>query len=142
MKTEALEAIFGVFMKMLEMGGNVSEEAMGAVLQEMYETAVKDYRPIIKATPAVAKKITADLAPILGALGTIYTGVRRYPAFKEFLQERNQQRATERMDMLNEYTKAGFTRAEAMLLVLQDVANSKAQISDLSTTVSSSSKKK
>ncbi len=141
MKMETLEAILGVFMKMLEAGG-VSEEAMGAVLQEMYETAVKDYRPIIKATPMVAEKITADLAPIIGAVGSIYTGVREHPDFKVFLQKRNQQRATERMEMLTEYTKAGFSRAEAMLLVLQDVANSKAQISDLSTTINSGSKKK
>lgn len=141
MKIEALEAIFGVFMKMLEMGG-ASEETMGAVLQEMYETAVKDYRPVIKAVPVLTQRITNDLVPVLVAFGNMYTGVREHPDFQKFAQKRNQQRAAERMELMTEYTKAGFSRAEAMLLVLQDVANAKASISDLSANFSSSSKKK
>lgn len=135
MKKEVIEALLNVFMKTMELGGSASEQTIGALLEGMYEGAISDYRPLIRALPGVVDKASNDLVPVILIFLNAANSIREDQDFQEALKRRDRVRAKLRMQAMNEYKEAGFSRAEAMAMLLQDIASAKSLISGISDSI-------
>lgn len=135
MKKEVLEALLNVFMKTMEVGGSGSEQTIGALLGEMYESAVSEYRPLIRALPGVVGKASDDLVPVVLIFLNAANSIRENQELQEALKRQDRVRAKLRMQAMKEHMEAGFTRAEAMAMILQDIASAKSSISGISDSI-------
>lgn len=127
MDLERLEKLFFGLEKILNSEG-VNGEAIEQILVEIYDNFVSKYRPVVNAVPVVVDKLVEDLMPLVAAFLRIAN--KDFPEVEEEVKKRRQGRAMNRYKSLKIYMEAGFSRPEAMRLLLQDAANVKAMVSD------------
>ena len=70
--------------------------------------------------------------PVINALYTVAAKIREDESFQGTMKWCGELKAKQRFVQLKLYQSAGFHRAEAMSLLLQDIANIKAEIQDFS----------
>ncbi len=132
------------FEVMLQMILGVAESepaAAGAMLANLYDNEVGEYRPLLKAAAPVLSAIGSDIGLVLATLVDGINSVGASPELQTSLETMRTQRAQVRKRILDSYEAAGFTRAEAMSLVMQDIANSKAAVAQIQQAASDGVKK-
>jgi hypothetical protein len=107
------------------------KEAVGLTKDEaiaLYNAFTSEYRDIIAGFPHIAEMIASDLRPILlGVFKTINAIEDQELALE--LETMRTSRAKKRMYNLLAYRTAGFTREEAMQLILYDAEKTSAIVS-------------
>lgn len=116
--------IFEKISGLLEVGG-ANPEAIEQIAVELYDGFVAKYRPVIQAVPSITEKFAEDLAPIITAVFKLINVLNKDQDLLDEMKKFQENRAGDRFETLATYRKAGFTRPEAMVLVLQDAANAK-----------------
>lgn len=127
--------------KLLELESGASEEVLSALVNELYEGVVKKYRPVIGVLPNVSDKIGKDISPILIAGLRIANTVTEDAGFRTEITRGKKLKAVNRFESLMAYHEAGFTREEAMSLILADIASQKANWQKVQSSAKSSSSK-
>lgn len=112
--------------KLLETKDGVSEEVLAALVNELYNGVVKKYRPVIGVLPNVSSKVGMDIIPVIVAGLKIVHTVVEDVGFQAEMERGKKLKALNRFKSLKSYEGAGFTREEAMSLILADIANHKA----------------
>ena len=126
MSSKELETILA---KLLELLDSKNPTAQGQVIEsiaEQYEALVSKYRPLVQLATEGGTKVAGDIAPVLTAAVSLANVLAEDPGLWDELKRFRQGAATRRIQSLRIYEAVGFTRAEAMSLVLADVTNSKA----------------
>ncbi len=132
------------FEVMLQMIAGVAEtdpEGAGTMLADLYDNEAGEYRPLLKAAAPILAAIGSDIGLVLATLVDGINGIGASPELQTSLETMRTQRAQVRKRILDSYEAAGFTRAEAMSLVMQDIANSKAAVAQLQQAASDGVKK-
>ena len=142
MNMERMEKILSKILETVESGNGAGEEVLGTLFVAFYEDMVKKYRPVLRALPDVADKVAADLVPVIQVFVRLLNALESDPSLQKELAVYKNHRAKNRFDDFKIYQKAGFTRHEAMQLVLQDIANFGAQRQGLSKVKELASSKK
>ncbi len=122
MNFEKFEDILGSLDSILSAENGTDKKSVAPLLGELYDTVVGKYRPAIQAAPMLAGKIAADAVPIIEAVLKGVNDVVENPEIEAELQRSREIRAAARRENYKAYTEAGFSRAEAMALVLVDAA--------------------
>ena len=138
MDLKKLEKLFSGFEKILN-SKEVNGEAIEQLLIEIYDNFVSKYRPVANAVPVVVDKLVEDLMPLVTAFLRIAN--KDFPEAKDEFKKFRKNRAMNRYQSLEIYMEAGFSRPEAMRLLLQDAANVKAMVSNFKVPSSSRAKK-
>ena len=141
MDVKKIESLFEVLNQLLEIEGNADEETVGPLIQKMYLEMVSKYRPVMQVLPDVAEIATQDLVPIVMTFLTVVNGIHEDDDIRTAVDRRNVLKADMRKMALDTYQSAGFSREEAMALLLQDVANAKAHLYNVGNNLTSSSSK-
>ncbi|QQG46181.1 MAG: hypothetical protein HYY55_04475 [Candidatus Niyogibacteria bacterium] len=140
MDLEKLEEVLDQILEAIGNGAN--EDVVRDLFDVLYEGVVSEYRPVLKVLPHVADKVAADLVPIIQVFVRIFNAVESDKTLQKELAAYKNDRAKKRFAALKIYQKAGFTRHEAMQLVLQDIANFKALRQEVSKIKGPTSSKK
>jgi hypothetical protein len=99
------------------------------IINLFYEEYVGQYRPFVELLEPTLEMVFKDIAPIIaGSLSGISNALQDNEKVQAVVSEWRKNRAQGRMRNLNAYVEAGFTRDEALALVLQDAANFNAQL--------------
>ena len=125
MSSKELETILA---KLLELLDSKNPTAQGQVIEsiaEQYEALVSKYRPLVQLATQGGTKVAGDIALVLTAAVSLANVLAEDPGLWDELKRFRQGAATRRFESLKIYETAGFTRAEAMALVLADIANAK-----------------
>ncbi|OGZ06134.1 MAG: hypothetical protein A2845_01825 [Candidatus Lloydbacteria bacterium RIFCSPHIGHO2_01_FULL_49_22] len=125
MNKTKVEAVLSGILDMLNTEGGASKEVLAAFVNELYEGVVGKYRPVIHAIPLVATKAAGDITPIAVAVLKLVNTVSADQTLQEEMAVGNKLKAERRFKTLNASQSAGFTRAEAMSLLLADIAGFK-----------------
>lgn len=125
--------------KLLEAENGASEEVLTALVNELYEGVVKKYRPIIRVLPNVSDKISKDVTPVIVAGLKLAHTVAEDAGLQAEVERGKKLKALNRFKSLTAYEGAGFTRNEAMALILADIANQKATWEKVQSSTKSSS---
>ena len=126
MDLSKVEEILSKLMEILDIESGVSDEVVVPMVNEIYDSVVAKYRPLVRAVPHVVEKVSNDLLPVINALYKITVTVREDSEFQKIMTQGCKIRSQQRFEALKTYQEAGFKRNEAMSLLLQDIANSKA----------------
>jgi hypothetical protein len=94
----------------------------------IYNTLIGEHRDVLAALPHLAVLVANDIRPILTAAFKMVNAIENDELSIE-LDIMRVQRAEKRMKNLTAYTYAGFTRAEAMQLILYDAEKTSAIVS-------------
>lgn len=129
---EQVEKMLEKLVGILEGAEGSSTEEMGVLLGGVYDGIVGPYRPIINSVPAVVDKLASDLTPVGLSIINLMNTLRADKNIAEAIEKGNSIKASQRMKLLKAYMKAGFKRNEAMSLLLNDIAYSKAAIQNVS----------
>jgi len=105
-------------------GDEMDAKVLAVAAPALYEQFVGKYRPLLAALPAVAEQVGKDAVPVVVSVMKVLNTVMADSAMGLELEARRQQRAKSRFADLSAYKAAGFTRAEAMALVLADITAS------------------
>lgn len=108
--------------RMLDKEG-ASEEALSALMSELYENIVGKYQPLIRALPTLTEKAAGDITPIAVAVVKFMNVVAADQALQEQIYLGFKLKAERRALCVTTYVSAGFSREEAMSLTLADIAN-------------------
>ena len=130
MNLEKIGDLLETIESILNTESGAGKKALAPLFDELYESVVGKYRPVIQAAPLLVGKVAGDAAPIVTAILKGVNDVVENSEFKAEIERARGIRATNRRDNYKAYTKAGFSRAEAMALVLVDAANAKAAFAD------------
>jgi hypothetical protein len=104
--------------------GEVKPAELKKMLTEVYESSVGTIRPYLKEILSlIPEKLPNDLKPFLLSLITCYKKIIEDSDIQKVVIEINNITAKRRSDILKEYKKAGFSRPEAMQLLLADISN-------------------
>jgi len=103
----------------------MDEETLAAMIEDLYESLVQKYRPIVHAAPQVLGKVAQDLVPLVVSLADIANIIREDTNFQETQAKSRKFKAEQRFKSLMAYKDAGFTKPEAMKVLLLDIANEK-----------------
>lgn len=109
-------------------GSNMPQDEVSSSLCRVYDVLVKGYRPLIRAVPAITDKAVRDLMPVFVGIMQAVDSASNDPDFLQALEKSRTTKARSRKADLDIYVEAGFTRDEAMSLLLLDVANTGAQV--------------
>lgn len=120
----------------------LEESSVKDLIVEFYETLVKKYRPCLKALPDVSEKVINDLKPLVYAIIKAPISFYEDEEYIRLTTKQAQLRATYRAELVKTYLDVGFSRSESMTLMLQDIANSTAQVKDVNDKLSNSQSKK
>lgn len=125
--------ILGVLEGILDGQGTAKEKEnqLADIIGNMYDSLVKKYRPVIRVIPLVSDKISKDLAPLFVSLLRFVNLIREDKKLQQEIQRSRNITANQRFEALKTYEKAGFSREEAMALVLQDAVNAFANLAKL-----------
>ncbi|MCX6744452.1 MAG: hypothetical protein NTX82_02930 [Candidatus Parcubacteria bacterium] len=119
----------------------ITSEQFQATVISLYEDNVSQFRPLVPVISTLLRNIGTDLRPATLAFLEIIVDLRKDTSFQELVATNTELKAASRIISLKIYMKAGFTRQEAMSLLLQDVANVDANIHDVMNRKSRSSSK-
>ena len=100
----------------------LSDKDAAQLLLKLYEENVDNFGPLIRAFPKVAKRASKDLAPFCAGLLALASGVMEDAGIRAASEKFNKARAENRMKFIDVYMTVGFTRQEAMAILLQDIA--------------------
>lgn len=132
-----LDRLLDRLLDMLE--GSEDPDEIAAAAEEVYDQAIKKCRPIIGLVPRLIRKIVPDIQPaVVGLLGATIQ-FQEDEEVQAMLSASAKLRAAHRKERLDQYEDAGFTREEAMALLLEDIANRKATAKQFSSSIRSSS---
>ncbi|MDO8407700.1 MAG: hypothetical protein Q7S95_00475 [bacterium] len=107
---------------LIEGDTKLPDEAIGAMLVELYTELTGSYTPFVRALPALAEPISKDLAPAIGALLGIAGNVANDEAVQAAQRNLAKAKATNRMASYKAYQDAGFSKKEAFQLLMIDAA--------------------
>jgi hypothetical protein len=122
---DEFENIMKMILGILDLPGTESEkdDLVTKTINDLYEGLAGKYRPLVKGAAPLIENLVRDLAPLMASIYKTIVIVKSDPAIQETARENKKLNAKSRMESLKTYQKAGFKRNEAMMLVLQDVAN-------------------
>lgn len=138
----------GVAAKLLKMqaekviegiaNGTITPEEASQFVNELYDGTIGNYKGVIKLMPEFVEKLSNDLiVPLhLSLLKIMTTGLKNADIDKARTEYRTLL-AKNRSQALKIYIAAGFKRNEAMALILQDAANTKAFRENITTSINS-----
>jgi len=127
-----IEKLFSMGKKLISaLDLNLDQSAIDSLAASMYEEIVKKYKPLAGAAPVLLEKLTADLTPIFGEMFSVLNKMEA-PVFKGELKVYRVNRAISRSECLQIYLNSGFTREEAFSLLVVDIANTKANLQNVS----------
>lgn len=112
-------------------------ESVANVLSQAYEGFVGTYRPLLLATSKVSEQVAADLAPVLSTVLKVVNDTANDETLQGEMARFRQLRAKGRKKALDAYISAGFTKQEAMSLILADIASLKEATKSISRSSSS-----
>ncbi|MCX6712696.1 MAG: hypothetical protein NTY66_00625 [Candidatus Vogelbacteria bacterium] len=138
--SEVKETIDGKIQVLMEENGG-DKKAVTTALVKMYESTVAEYRPLLEILSEVAKQPGNDLGTIIATVLNIFNAASKSPALITAQAEYQKNAADSRMKALKAYTKAGFTRAEALSLVLKQMTDFENAVKSTTQSISRSSKK-
>lgn len=129
MNTVAAERALNILLSTIkDMGPNVDQTAVNEIAAEIYEGLVGPYRPILRMAPGIADAIGKDASTVAAAIVNLMNSIADNPEVRAAMATRVAQRAKARRTNFIAYTKAGFTRSQAMDLVLLDAVNANGQV--------------
>lgn len=114
-----------------------NEGALQSLVGLAHDQLRREYMPYINTAPTVAELIGKDVAPIAVALIGFFTEIADDDGVKEAVQTFTNARARSRKVALEAYLAAGFTREEAMPLLLADIAQIQMAASKIGSSVGS-----
>jgi len=128
----------------------LSDEVVREMLTGLYESAVKNFTPFVRAFPALVEPVSKDLAPAIVGLLVLGGNIASNEDVLAAQQQLAVARAKKRFASYKAYEAAGFTEAQAFQLLAIDSANasnmfkeiSKAASNNLSSGDKSDTKKK
>jgi len=140
---DGLEGILETILDILDLPGTESEkdELIAKTVIGLYDSLVGKYRPLVKGASPLVEKLIYELMPVMNALYRSVVIIKSDPTIQLTATENKKLNAKSRIENLKIHQKAGFTRAEAMMLVLQDIANTDYNIKGFSKNTASSLKK-
>jgi len=100
----------------------LSDKDAEKLLIGLYEGYANNAGPIVRAAPKVAGRVSKDLAPIIAGVLELITSTMDSTEVRGALDRFMKVRAKSRMASVDIYVKAGFTRQEAVSILLQDIA--------------------
>ncbi len=121
MREKVFEQVAELVLKV--QSGEMSAEELNQFLRDFYDSNVNKYLFLLDSVDLLLKKATTDFQPLITTIIELMNVVREDPKFQQALLKNAELRAKLRIQILKIYIKAGFTRQEAMTLLLQDVAN-------------------
>jgi hypothetical protein len=101
------------------------------MLHQLYEEQAEEIRPLIALAKPFMKTLGSDIGLVVSLFVDSINGIGESTALQASTNTMHALRANTRKRILDSYESAGFTRAEAMTLLLQDVANAKAAVQQL-----------
>lgn len=104
-------------------------------LAEMYEDVVEPYRDVLQGLPKIFDQVGEDAAPLAAAFLKTCCDIAERQDVEAQLQRGRQIRAQTRFASLSAYTDAGFSREEAMTLVLADATYVRKAMSDTAASI-------
>ncbi len=114
---EAGEAIVAA---LLDLAKSDPEEA-GQMLRDLYDSTVQEYRPLIGLLPAVAEGVGGDIASVLAGVLRLVTSIQEEAGLSAEIRRFRVNQAKGRFVKIEIMIEAGFTREEAMSLLLADI---------------------
>jgi hypothetical protein len=120
---------------------SATSEEVAETGTELYNALTKKYRPLIDALPDLAKIVGKELTVVFRSFLRMTTEMAANKEFQEDLAAMQLARARNRKSAVDAYMKAGFTRKEAMELLIADAASLRAAMQDASRSASKSSSK-
>lgn len=139
---QKIEAVLSSIMNLLDTEEGASDEAIAALVAELYDSAVDKYRPVVRAFPSVADKVAGDVTPIAITVMKLVNTISANPELQQEMDTGNILKAERRFKALNAYQAAGFKRDEAMSLMLADIVSLKESFKKVSRSARSSSSSK
>lgn len=119
-------AVLGID-KFLDVDG-VSVSQVSPLVKQVYEEAVKKYRPVLQSLPSLSEQLADDLLPLFKAFHELSIRIRSDDELHNLTMEDSALVAKKRQARVKIYEKAGFSREEAIALLLQDTANYQANV--------------
>ena len=119
---QKIQRLFEMFMAQVLRGENADEETLQVLLEELYDGAVKDYRPLLAAIPHLTDKIASDAAPVFAVFLKLINDIAENHTLETEVARLREITAKNRFRNLQAHKKAGFKHQEAMALVLVDAA--------------------
>ncbi len=115
-----LDGILQILGSLVEGETKIPDRDVQKLLVGMYTEATGSFTPIVRAAPALAEPVSRDLTPIIATLLNVVGNVGNSAEVQEALASIAKARAIARKASLDEYVLAGFTKAQAFQLVLED----------------------
>lgn len=101
---------------------NISMEDLFAdVITGVYADLAKKFRPFIKLAPVVLNEGADDLTDIINVFTGFLLQIRENETFRENSKRNTTIKARKRFEMFEAYTKAGFSKNDAMKLVMLEM---------------------
>jgi hypothetical protein len=101
---------------------DLTSDELGSRLVEIYQNVVptSEVRTLASALPVLSKVVARDLGIAFTATTAAYLAIRTDPNYISAIEQRATQFAEERKRAVDIYSRAGFSRAEAISFVIQD----------------------
>ncbi|NCF75250.1 MAG: hypothetical protein GWO87_02065 [Xanthomonadaceae bacterium] len=131
MDLDKVDEMLSRLIDIMDAEGVINDEIVAQLVGEIYDSIVKKYRPLVWAVPHITEKITNDLIPVINAISKVFVIVREDAEFQKIISRSCEVKSKQRFKALKTYQKAGFKRNEAMSLLIQDIANTKAGVQRL-----------
>ncbi len=127
--------VLGVLEGILQ-GEAIDERGIRKALEDLYTNNAEKVRPFTKLAPKLASMLAKDFTPLLVAVYTLVNTASQNKDVQKAALEFRKNSAKQRRSTLQEYEHVGFTREEAMALLLTDIANVKAMSAHYSESLS------
>ena len=118
--TEKLVKLFEIFVNHVVKGENANAETLGLLMEELYDGAVKEYRPLLAAIPNLTDNIAGDAGPLFAVFVKLINDIAENQELETEISRMRTIRARNRFNALTAYRNAGFKAGDAMALVLVD----------------------
>lgn len=115
--SEILETVMKVISQFI---GEDSNEDLGETLGELYDSLVGNYRPLIKVLPLIVGKLSKDVTPLITAIKTVIPTMLEDEDYIEITEKNCKNIARSKYQKFKVLTSCGFTREEALSLLLAE----------------------
>lgn len=119
----SIETLFAMAEGLVNSG---QAETAGEMARQLYEQKAAEIRPFVAVIRPLVEAAGGDLGTVIATLAGGINAMGENPALLAEVKRLQANRARSRMAGLNAYQEAGFTRKEALTLVLIDATNAKA----------------
>jgi hypothetical protein len=126
-----MERLFGKIMTLLGHAEGADPKVLEGMVLKLYDELVSEYRPLIGVVPALTGKLGKDILPVVVGVIEMANAIRGDEQLRKAVCKSDKLKAEARYEAMKTYMAAGFKREEAFNLVLQDIADMKANFAKI-----------